>query len=124
MSTANKTIPPLELAEGPFRTCTASAKLTESEFAAVETLAKSSGKRLGEWVREVLLKELNKQEPITVTLAEILGLRMIVLNLLEPLLRGQQLSVEEFQALLAKIDQLKMRRAQEQIAGRAAQEGA
>jgi hypothetical protein len=115
MNETGKKTPVLEIVEAPFRTCTASAKVTESEFAALEKMAISKGKRLGEWVREVLLQELNGQESFTLLLAEVLGIRMIVLNILAPILRGEKPSTEELQKLLAQVDTNKTKRAVEKL---------
>ena len=107
------------------RSFTASAKLTQEEFAQVEQRATRAGKRVGDWCREVFLRELSHQELPDILLAEVLGIRMIVLNLLGPLARGAEVSAEEFQKLIATIDSMKMKRAQERIAEmRAAGEGA
>jgi hypothetical protein len=115
MDKTDKKTPVLEIAEAPLRTCTASAKVTDHEFAALEKMAISKGKRLGEWVREVLLQELNGQESFTLLLAEVLGIRMIVLNILAPILRGEKPSMEELQKLIAQVDTNKTKRAVEKL---------
>ncbi len=74
-----------------------------------------AGKRVGDWCREVLLRELSGQELEDVVLAEVLGVRMIVLNMLAPILRGEKLTMAEFQKLLTHVDTNKMNRAVERL---------
>jgi hypothetical protein len=86
------------------RNFTASAKLTHGEFNRLEQRAMRAGKRVGDWCREVLLRELSGQDLEDVVLAEVLGVRMIVLNMLAPILRGEKLTMAEFQKLLTHVD--------------------
>ncbi len=97
------------------RTYTASAKLTPNEFSQLEQRAARAKKRVGEWCREVLLQELNGHELPDVLLAEVLGLRMIVLNMLAPYIRGERPTTEEFEKMLAHVDARKMKRAIEMM---------
>jgi len=96
------------------RSHTASAKLTDAEFAELEGRALKAGKRPGEWVREVLLRELAGQGQ-QLLLAEVIGVRMIVLNLFSNLARGDKLSADDIQRLIAEIDAQKSKRASERI---------
>ena len=107
---------PLATTGQEMRNCTASSKMTETEFAALENLAKASGKKLGEWVRDLLLRQLNAAEPLTLIFSEVLGVRMILLNVLEPMARGEQVSAEEFKKMLSAIDDRKVKRARDRMA--------
>ena len=95
------------------RTKCVSTKLTDEEFSALERAA--GAQVLSTWMRDVLLRELDEQEPLTLLLAEILGIRMILLNVLEPLARGQSISPEESQRLISTIDVRKVKRAYERM---------
>lgn len=97
------------------RTFTASAKLSKAEYNTLKTKAAYSGKRVGDWVREVLLRELSGQEVPDIVLAELLGIRMILLNLLGAIVRGEKVSLEQLQNLVGQIDAQKMNRALEKI---------
>lgn len=91
-------------------------RVSESEYQELEKRALSAGKRLSTWMRDVLLRELDEQEPLTLLLAEILGIRMVLLNVLEPLARGQSISAEESKKLISTIDVRKVKRARERMA--------
>jgi hypothetical protein len=82
-------------------------KLTPSEFAAVEASARSNGSALGEWVRDVILRELRKPSSSDPCLAEIIGVRLLLVNVLRPLAVGQQLAPEAFDKLLDEISEAK-----------------
>jgi hypothetical protein len=103
------------LESGQLRNFTASAKLTQEEFAQLEQRAARAGKRVGEWCREVFLRELGRHELPDILLAEVLAVRMIVLNILAPVLRGEKFTIEEFQKLIAHADTTKMKRALEKL---------
>jgi hypothetical protein len=81
-------------------------KLTASEFAAVAASAKANGSALGEWVRDLILRELRRAGN-DLSLAEILGVRLLLVNVLRPLAAGQRLAPEAFDKLLDEISQAK-----------------
>jgi hypothetical protein len=89
-------------------------KLTRTEFAAVEVAAAAHGCALGEWVRDVILREIRGSlaDP---SLAEILGIRLLLVNVLRPLAAGQRLTPEAFDKLLDEISEAK-----HQLAGKLA----
>ena len=91
-------------------------RVSESEYQELEKRALAAGKRLGTWMRDVLLRELDEQEPLALLLAEILGIRMVLLNVLEPMARGEQVSAEESKKMLSVIDERKIKRARERMA--------
>ena len=99
------------------RTRTVSTKLTEEEFAAIESLAAERGVNLSEWVREALLDRLKPDEvPGNETmLAEVMALRTIVINLAGAQARGQTMSQEKIQDLIDHADRERFRRAEERM---------
>ena len=84
------------------RNRTASTKLTESEYADVERFAEERGQWLSEWVRDTLLAAIRAEQsaPQAVLFAEMQALRLLLVNTLEPLLRGEKMSPEQFKAML------------------------
>jgi hypothetical protein len=82
-------------------------KLTRTEFAAVEVAAAAHGCALGEWVRDVILREIRGESPADPSLAEILGVRLLLVNVLRPLASGQRLMPEAFDKLLDEISEAK-----------------
>ncbi len=90
-------------------------KLTPTELAAVETAAAAHGCALGEWVRDVILREVRGGPANDPSLAEILGVRLLLVNVLRPLAAGQTLAPEAFDKLLDEISDAK-----HQLAGKLA----
>jgi hypothetical protein len=82
-------------------------KLTRTEFAAVEVAAAAHGCALGEWVRDVILREIRGVSPADPSLAEILGVRLLLVNVLRPLAAGQRITPEAFDKLLDEISEAK-----------------
>ena len=82
-------------------------KLTPTELGAVETAAAAHGCALGEWVRDVILRELRRGSASDPSLAEILGVRLLLVNVLRPLAAGQRLTPEAFDKLLDEISDAK-----------------
>jgi hypothetical protein len=85
------------------RNLTLNTKLTETEFAEVEQFCESRQIAFGEWVREVVLREVRNSTGTNSTLpllTEITGLRLLLVNGLEPLLRGEKMSADQFKEML------------------------
>jgi hypothetical protein len=82
-------------------------KLTPTEFGAVQVAAAAHGCALGEWVRDVILRELRGGSASDPSLAEILGVRLLLVNVLRPLAAGQRLAPEAFDKLLDEISDAK-----------------
>ena len=82
-------------------------KLTATEFGAVQVAAAAHGCALGEWVRDVILRELRGGSVSDPSLAEILGVRLLLVNVLRPLAAGQRLAPEAFDKLLDEISDAK-----------------
>jgi hypothetical protein len=69
------------------------------------------------WFREVLLSELVRGEtPSSETvLAEVLAVRMLLLNTINRLLRGEGMTNEEMRQLIERVDQDKYRKLAERV---------
>jgi hypothetical protein len=90
-------------------------KLTKDELGRVTDFAKSRGRARGEWIRDVILREAGGGPTSDPTLAEILGVRLLLVNVLRPLASGQLLATEAFDKLLDEISDTKYK-----LAGRLA----
>lgn len=83
------------------------AKLTKEELGRVTEFATSQGLARGEWIRDVILKEMREGSASDPFLAEILGVRLLLVNVLRPLAAGQTLTPEGFDKLLDEISEAK-----------------
>jgi hypothetical protein len=83
------------------------AKLTKEERASITEFARSQGLARGEWIRDVILRELRGGLASDPSLAEILGVRLLLVNVLRPLAAGQRLAPEAFDKLLDEISEAK-----------------
>lgn len=83
------------------------AKLTKEELGKVTEFARSQGLARGEWIRDVILKEMREGSASDPFLAEILGVRLLLVNVLRPLAAGQRLAPEAFDRLLDEISEAK-----------------
>jgi hypothetical protein len=97
------------------RTRSVGTKLTEDEFARLESLAAASGQSVSEWARSALLAAttLTPTGPSTnpnpnnandAVLGEVRALRAIVLNLFFDLANGEEITVESVKEIIAKAD--------------------
>ena len=82
-------------------------KLTEEERARITDFATSQGLARGEWIRDVILREVRGGPASDLSLAEILGVRLLLVNVLRPLAAGQRLAPEAFDKLLDEISEAK-----------------
>jgi hypothetical protein len=102
-----------------FRTKSITSKVTGEEYALLEASAAASGQSMSEWVREVLVSGQDRnaaQSHEEAVLAELLGLRTILLNLLFTVAKGEVISAEQMQAVIEKADAGKMERARKLLA--------
>jgi hypothetical protein len=88
----------------PLRTKSIGFKVSEEEYAQLETAAQASGRTLGEWCREVILRGSANDDP---ALAEIVGVRLLLVNVLRPLAAGEKLAPEAFDKMLDQISEVK-----------------
>jgi hypothetical protein len=98
-----------------------SARFMESEYAALENCAWSKGLTLADWVRGVLLHSL--EDPAQAKLemhifTELVGIQMLLMNTLEPLLRGDKIAPEQLAILFRQVQTTKAAKAQELLAKR------
>ncbi len=85
-----------------FRTKSITSKVTEEEYARLEAMAAASGQSMSEWVREVLVGHQERSAAESheeVLLAEVLGLRTILLNLLFKVAKGEPMTEQPFGSL-------------------------
>ena len=90
-----------------FRKTTRCLKLTEEEARLLDEIARAKGVPRSEWMRDVILRELRQTPMSDASLAEILGVRLLLVNVLRPLAAGQKLAPEAFDKLLDHISSAK-----------------
>lgn len=98
-----------------------SARFTESEFAVLETLAWSKGTTVSDWAREALLRCSGNQGAAAMEMhifTELVGIQMLLMNALEPLLRGDKMAQDQLTVLFRRIQTTKAAQAQELLAKR------
>jgi hypothetical protein len=88
----------------PLRTKSIGFKVSEEEYAQLETAARASGQTLGEWCRETILRGAASHDP---ALAEIIGVRLLLVNVLGPIAAGERVTPERFNQLLDQISEAK-----------------
>jgi hypothetical protein len=101
------------------RNLTLNTKLTKTEFAEVEQFCESRKIAFSEWVREVVLREVRNPTDTNSTLpllTEITGLRLLLVNGLEPLLRGEKMSPDQFKEMLRYVKTNKRKAAADMLA--------
>src|ERR1700677_396413 len=86
-----------------FRSATVCLKLTQQEVQLLDQIATAKGMARSEWMRDVILRELRGDSANDPSLAEILGVRLLLVNVLRPLAAGQRLAPEAFDKLLDEI---------------------
>ncbi len=94
-------------------------KLTATEAAAVDAAAGSEGKAVGEWLRDLVLRELGRgtsQLQSLTAMGEIAALRLLLINALEPLLRGDKMTADQFKEMLRYVKANKRRAAEDALA--------
>ena len=101
------------------RNQTLTTKLTPTEAAAVENTSRAEGKTVGEWLRDLALRELpsaSRQLPSLTLMGEIAGIRLLLINTLEPLLRGDKMTPEQFREMLRYVKTNKRKAAADMLA--------
>ncbi|WP_263359643.1 hypothetical protein [Acidicapsa ligni] len=101
------------------RNQTLNTKLTPTEAAAVEAASEADGKAVGEWLRDLALRELgrdNRQLPSLALMGEITAIRLLLINTLEPLLRGDKMTPEQFKEMLRYVKTNKRKAAADMLA--------
>jgi hypothetical protein len=103
------------------RNQTLTTKVTATEYRAVEDAAGAGAKTTGEWLRDLALREIAAQtggDTESVVLPEIVGVRLLLVNVLRSLATGQKLTPEAFDKLLDQIGTAK-----HELAGKLLAEG-
>src|SRR5665213_3461230 len=88
------------------RNQTLTTKVTATEYRAVEDAAGAEAKTTGEWLRDLALAAVAAQTEggvETVVLPEIVGVRLLLVNVLRSVATGQKLTPEAFDKLLDQI---------------------
>ena len=108
IDTETGTIPETDCAAN--RVCTVTVKLTQDEHRQVTEHAVRLGQARSEWIRRLILAELQHEsvesqaDPI---LTEIVGVRLLLVNLLQPRDKHDALTRESFETLLVEIKRMK-----------------
>jgi hypothetical protein len=90
-------------------------RLTEAELGEIEAAALQAGTKVSEWLRDTALASVRarQQEPTdTILLAEIIGMRDLMLNLFAQASKGP-LSTEDMRKISAYADSLKEQKTRE-----------
>jgi hypothetical protein len=108
-----------------YRTKSIATRLTEAEFAEVEGAATKTGKKISEWLREVVLGHVHavSEEPTDpILLAEMMGMRSLMVNLFAKASEGP-ISSEDLRKMSLYADSIKEQKAREFLAQRRRQNG-
>jgi hypothetical protein len=103
------------------RTQSVATRFTRAEERTLLKKAEASGQNLREWAREVLLrnaKEGSQSDMEMHIFTELVGIQMLLMNTLEPLLRGDKLAQEQLAILFRRVQTTKAAQAQELLAKR------
>jgi hypothetical protein len=87
------------------RNQTLSTKLSETEYRTVEKASSADGKTTGEWLRELTLRSRRSgaNDAELIALSEIVGVRLLLVNVLRSLGTGQRMTAEAFDKLVNEI---------------------
>jgi hypothetical protein len=93
-------------------------RFTKTEEKALLRMASGRGMNLREWAREVLLSASRGSRPVEegALFAEIQALRLLLINTLEPLLRGEKMTPEQFKEMLRYVKANKRKAAADMLA--------
>ncbi len=101
-------------------------KLTPDEERQILVAAEADGKAPSEWARDLLLRGAvasNRGEMEMHIFTELVGIQMILMNALDPLLRGEKMTQEQLAALYRRVQATKTTQAQELLAKRGQNKG-
>ena len=99
------------------RVCPVTVKLTQDEHREVTQHAEGLGQARSEWMRDVVLREV-QQPPRDPLLEEVVGIRLLLINVLRPLAAGQQMPAEAFDKLLEGIGTRRVEIVQKMVSAR------
>jgi hypothetical protein len=103
------------------RSLNLSTKLTVAEAKTIEDAALRVSKTPSEWARDVLLRTAafaSHSEMELHIFTELVGIQMLLMNTLEPLLRGDRLAQEQLTVLFRRVQTTKAAQAQELLSRR------
>jgi hypothetical protein len=103
------------------RSLNLSTKLTVAESKSIEDAALRVSKTPSEWARDVLLRNATfagHSEMELHIFTELVGIQMLLMNALEPLLRGDKLAQEQLTILFRRVQTTKVAQAQELLSRR------
>lgn len=103
------------------RSLNLSTKLTTEEARAVEEAASQAGKTPSEWARDLLLRSETVRQSAEMEMhifTELVGIQMLLMNTLEPILRGESLTQDQIGILFRQVQTSKATKAQELLAKR------
>jgi hypothetical protein len=96
--------------------------MTQEEECELQRVSSAEGKKMGEWVREVLLRAARPNFPATshepIVLTEVVGIQLFLMNVLSPLTRGEHISVEQYHHIIKCVQANKGRTTQELLTKR------
>jgi hypothetical protein len=98
-------------------------RLTEAEFDEIEAAASKAGKKVSEWLRDTALthaRTTQEEQTDTLLLAEVMGMRDLMLNLFAQASKGP-LSSEDMRKISAYADSIKEQKAREFLSKRRSQ---
>lgn len=101
------------------RAVTLSTKITPRELELIAAASEADGRALGEWVREVLLKQIHSPSialGMDHLMTEIVGLQLFLTNALTSVVCGDRISAEQYDELMRNVKTNKRRAAREVIA--------
>jgi hypothetical protein len=98
------------------RNITLNTKLTRTEYAEVERHCGSLGLDFGEWLRGLVLREVRNHTGHLALMGEVTSLRLLLINTLEPLLRGDKMTTEQFKEMLRYVKANKRKAAEDALA--------
>ena len=100
------------------RSQSVATRFTRAEESLLLQTARANGKNLREWTREILLSAASGNAPAEADplFIEVQALRLLLVNTLEPLLRGETMTPEQFKEMLRYVKTNKQRAAQEMLA--------
>lgn len=104
-----------------FRRRTASTKVTDEEFRAMESFARKQGQSISEWIRQTLLAEARSQGNGLICrhiFVDVVGTQMLLISALESLLCGERLTREEIAQRFRQVQKAKAAQAQELLTRR------
>jgi len=114
---------PVRLTGREARTRSIATRFTPEEERTLLKRAEAKGQNLREWAREVLLRSTDASDEAAIQMhifTELVAIELVLMNALEPLLRGEKLSREQAAQIFRKVQATKAARAQQILRKRAA----